>query len=208
MRSFKANSFQAVASQRGAVLFIALVFLLLLTLLSLTAANTSVLEEKMTGGLRNGNLAQAGAESALRAAEARLWASADSTSPFVVCGSSGKFDCYSYRAAVPNSTVNGFRDAKGWTTTGAVEYAARDLTDLGTGDATGNLAKKPRYLIEDLGIERPPGTPPAHESGATGPGGAGVRGVDKHIYRITARSTGGSSNVVRAAESTFAAKSN
>lgn len=198
----------AAKQQRGAVLFIALVFLLLLTMLALTAAKTSVLEEKMTGGLRNGTLADAGAESALRAAEARLWGAAEDEAPLVACGRAGKFDCYSYRAAAPVSNVQAFRTSTTWVTAGSVAYAAKDLTALSGDDATANLAQNPRYLIEDLGIERPPGTPPARESGATGPSGAGVRGVDKHLFRITARSTGGSDSVMRAMESTFAAKSN
>ena len=37
--------------QHGAVLFVALVFLILITLLALTATGTSILQEKMTGGM-------------------------------------------------------------------------------------------------------------------------------------------------------------
>jgi type IV pilus assembly protein PilX len=39
---------------------------------------------------------------------------------------------------------------------------------------------------------------------AAGPGG----GVDIHIYRITARATGGSQNTVRVVQSTFDAQAN
>jgi len=62
--------------QRGAVLFVALVFLLLLTLLGVTASSTSILQERMTGGMRNAHLAGIGTESGLRGGEVDLWASA------------------------------------------------------------------------------------------------------------------------------------
>ena len=39
-------------------------------------------------------------------------------------------------------------------------------------------------------------------------GGTGTASASRHIYRITARATGGSANTVRVMESTFAAKSN
>lgn len=48
--------FRVPRDQRGAVLFVALVFLILLTLLALTATSTSILQEKMTGGMRNRQL--------------------------------------------------------------------------------------------------------------------------------------------------------
>ena len=53
--------------QRGAVLFVALVFLVLLTLLAVAGMGTSILQERMTGGMRNSQLAQMGAETGLRA---------------------------------------------------------------------------------------------------------------------------------------------
>ena len=46
-------SFPCPHRQQGAVLFVALVFLVLITLLGLTAASTSILQERMTGGMRN-----------------------------------------------------------------------------------------------------------------------------------------------------------
>jgi type IV pilus assembly protein PilX len=58
-------------------------------------------------------------------------------------------------------------------------------------------------------VELPPGVSGSlHESGATGTGGTGYTSVARHIYRITARATGGNANTVRVLESTFAAKSN
>jgi type IV pilus assembly protein PilX len=56
--------------QSGAVLIISLIMLLLLTIIGASSIQTTSLEEKMAGNLRNANLAFQAAESALRAGEA------------------------------------------------------------------------------------------------------------------------------------------
>ena len=55
--------------KEGAVLIISLIMLLLLTIIGVTAIQTSSLEEKMAGNLRDQNLAFQAAESALRVGE-------------------------------------------------------------------------------------------------------------------------------------------
>lgn len=57
------------AAQRGITLVMTLVFLLLLTILGVTAINTSTLQEKMSGNLRDQDVAFQAAESALRGGE-------------------------------------------------------------------------------------------------------------------------------------------
>lgn len=193
--------------QRGAVLFVVLAFLVLLTMLALTSTNTSIMQERMVGGVRSAQLAELGAESALREAETTLWAGANSSKPFVVCGKQGLFSCYEYRSQALNSTVESFRNASKVVTVGGTKFVTKDMTALTGKDASARLSQNPYYIIEDLGIERPPGVGTAHESGVTG-SGAGPVSVDKHIYRITSRSTGGSDAAVRSNFSTFAAKSN
>lgn len=197
--------FTSPENARGAVLFVALIFLVLLTLLALGASNTATLQERMVGGLRNGQMAQYGAESALREAESRLWSAAATNKPFVVCGDTAAFGCYNFRPSGPNSTVENFRNTKMMTDVGAMTFASADLTAVDQPSA--RLATNPAYLIEDLGVQRPPGSGSAAESGYTGKG-AGAAYADKHVYRITARSTGGSDTSVRASVSTFVAKSN
>lgn len=59
----------AGSRQRGVTLVISLIFLLLLTILGVTAMNTSTLQEKMSGNLRDQDLAFQAAESALRGGE-------------------------------------------------------------------------------------------------------------------------------------------
>ncbi|MEO6967312.1 MAG: PilX N-terminal domain-containing pilus assembly protein [Rhodanobacteraceae bacterium] len=204
----RSNQPARVTRQRGVVLLVALVFLIALTILALAVSGSSLLQEKMVGGFRNTQLATFGAESALRAAEARLWESSTSPAPMAACGTAGLFQCYSYNPLTPIANVENFRNSPGFVIAGAVQYSTTDLTTLGGSDATAKLASNPYYIIEDLGIERPPGTPPLHESGVTGPNGSGGKGFEKHLFRITARSQGGNANVVRVLESTFAAKAN
>ncbi len=195
-----------LARQRGAALMVALVFMLLLAILAIGAMRTALLQEKMVGALRNQQLAGLGAESALRAAEFRLWSASISAQP-VVCGQAALGGCYSYVAGQPNAAVQAFIGASGWYTAGGTVYNTQDMTVLAGAHATARLAENPVFLVEDLGIETPPGLGPAHESGATGPN-AGPRSTDKHLYRITARSIGGNANSVRVMQTTFAAKSN
>jgi type IV pilus assembly protein PilX len=204
-------------AQRGAVLVVALVFLVLLTILAISASGRSLLQQRMAGGLRNAGLAEMSAETALRGAEWKLWTSTSKlTSTPLLCGTGVLAgSCYVYdpgNAAVygPSGTVTQFRTSAAWIDTGAQTYkgpnGSRDYTAL---TDTSRLAKNPVYIIEDMGVELPPGVSGGlHESGATGTGGGGVGSTSRHIYRITARGMGGDSNTVRVLESTFAAKSN
>ena len=59
-------------TETGAVLVVSLLFLLVLTLIGLTGMQVTSLEEKMSGNMRDRNLAFQAAESALRAGEMYL----------------------------------------------------------------------------------------------------------------------------------------
>lgn len=195
-------------TQRGAALLVALVFLVLLTILALASSGGSLLQQKMVGATRNAQLAEWGAESAVRGAEWRLWTASSSASTRMKCGETTSLsDCYVFDRLNPNSTVVKFRTQPGWITTGATEFTKLNYSAVQTGDASPKLAEDPYYIIEDLGIERPAGVGSQHESGSTGTGGAGYTSIERHLYRITARSTGGNKNTIRVVESIFAAKS-
>lgn len=60
------------ARNRGAVLFISLMFLIILTLIGISAANVSIMQERMAGNIRETNDAFQRAESTLRAIEDNL----------------------------------------------------------------------------------------------------------------------------------------
>lgn len=204
---------RAARGQQGAVLVVALIFLLLLTILALSASGRSLLQERMAGGLRNAQQAEMSAQTALRGAEWKLWTSTTDVSAHINCGTGIFTDCYIYDPANPIANVTNFRNSSGWVTAGATTYkgygGSADYTALAAAGQTGNLAHNPVYIIEDLGVELPPGVSGSlHESGATGSGGTGYTSTTRHIYRITARGSGGNGNTVRVLESTFAAKAN
>lgn len=204
-------------SQRGAVLVVALIFMLLLTILAIGASGRSLLQERMAGGLRNSQLAQMAAESALRGAEWKLWTSTSNVGGHLDClnGSiSGDDGCVVYNPSNPPYGVGGdvttFRTSQGWVATIGHIYqgAANSVNYTASSQNTAQLSNNPRYIIEDMGPELPPGTGPAHESGDTGPANSGAGQPSTHIFRITARATGGNANAVRVLQSTFDAQAN
>jgi type IV pilus assembly protein PilX len=191
--------------QRGVVLIVALIFLLLMTMLAVSASGTSLMQQKLAGGMRNAQLAEWSAESALRGAEWRLWRASADPATRMKCGSFALTDCYDY-APDPTAAVATFRTASGWVTDGATEYKPVAYTDK-SADGTFALKNNPWYLIEDLGLELPPGAGLQHESGSTGSTGTGYTSTNRHVYRITARGMGNNDNAIRVLETTFAAKS-
>lgn len=190
--------------QRGAVLFVALVFLLLITLLALTAIGTSILQEKMTGGMRNQQLGMMGAESGLRGTEAWLWTlSFVGSQPLPPCLENGTGTCVQRSSLDGTLTpaVQKFRTSKSWVSSlpGAPSYAGT-LTGLSGDSESASLATQPLVLVEDLGPNVPPGA--GSQSGAIDDerkGGAGTA----WFYRITSRSQGGSAAAFSATESVF-----
>lgn len=212
--------FMRMRQQRGVVLMVALIFLVLLTILAISASGRSLLQERMAGGLRNAGQAEMSVETALRGVEWKLWTGTTkiTATPLLCGGGALAGSCYRYDPS--NATLYGntgivtkFRTSTTWVTNGAATYKGAnnsvDFTTLDTSAPTAKLAQNPVYMIEDMGVELPPGVSGGlHESGATGTGGGGAGSTSRHVYRITARATGGDQNTVRVAESTFAAKSN
>jgi type IV pilus assembly protein PilX len=206
-------------AQRGVVLVVALIFLLLLTILALSASGRSLLQERMVGGLRNDQQATMSANAGLRGAEWQLWARTMTVGAHMDClnGSISSDDgCTIYNASNPpygsSGDVTKFLTSQGWITGIGKAYTGPNGSGYtgNTGNmVTANLADNPIYLIEDLGIEMPPGVSGAqHEAGDTGPNNTGAGTVSTHIFRITARSTGASANTVRVLQSTFDAQAN
>ena len=191
--------------QRGAVLFLAMIFLVLLAVLAVTASSTSIMQERMTGGMRNRQLGLLGAESTLRGAEGFLWNLAfDFRQPLPPCleGSSAT-DCVymATREGTLMTKVQTFRTSRAWldpATDGGRAYG-RTMTGLSGSAISASLSAQPRFIIEYLGV----GTQPFRTGGSVKAEGTTGRVGEHHIYRITARSQGGTDGVVRIAESYY-----
>jgi len=199
--------------QRGAVLFVALVFLLLLTLLGVTASSTSILQERMTGGMRNAHLAGIGMESGLRGGEVDLWAAAarsntaDGGIAMPPCASGAQPCRYMRTNGIADQRVQTFRSSTAWLSPGSDGAKAydQDVSAQGGDYTTSNLASQPRYIIEDLGLDTGGGN--GNMGGAILSAAQGSGAPSVHLYRVTARSQGASTSLMRAAESVFGANS-
>ena len=176
------------ASQSGAVLIVSLIMLLLLTLIGVTAMQTTSLEEKMAGNLRDKNLAFQAAESALRAAENSLnppavlppfVPSGTSTTPSPPCSAS--VPCagfYSANSSIP--TASAILTGSFWTTNPVATSTVTTLQSGNNNDGSLRYIAAPVYIIQKL-------PPPACLVLPCNP---------PPVYRITVRATGGSINTV------------
>lgn len=209
-------SFPRRARERGVVLLVALIFLVLLTLLAIAASSGSLLQQRMVAATRSAQLAMMSGDTALRGAEWRLWSSASAVGNVFSCGTTAidagtgcvKYDPESALYA-SGGAVTQFRTGNNtWLSlTGPITYkGAGGSTDYTTGKGTADIAENPQYLVEDMGLMKPPGSGPQHESGVTGPNNGGAGHINIHVYRITARATGGTKNTVRVVQSTFDAQ--
>ncbi|MBE1162528.1 PilX N-terminal domain-containing pilus assembly protein [Dyella acidiphila] len=198
--------------QRGFALLTALVFLLLITMLALSMSQHALLQQRMAGSLRHAQQARLSAETALRGAEYKIWSTASQAGLRLHCQEasiSPDDGCVVYRSSsalyAAHGAVTQFMRATGRlagigkTYTGAQRHGyTRD-----SWEPSAALAENPAYLIEDLGSEQPPSAGGLRETGNTGPDSGMSGQPDMHIYRITARGTGGHPDVVRVVQSTF-----
>jgi len=210
------------ARERGAVLLVALIFLILLTLLAIGASSGSLLQQRMVAATRSAQLASLRADTALRGAEWRIWNTSSVVGGTLQCDTTAinaTTGCVKYDPESPLYATGGavaqFRTGNNaWLSTGiaytGLPGASNDFTNVPIPSngytASANVAENPRYIIEDMGLVKPPGAGPQHESGVTGPNNGGAGNMNIHIYRITARATGGNQNTVRVAQSTFDAQ--
>lgn len=130
-----------IVTQSGAVLIVSLIMLLLLTLIGVTAMQTTTLEEKMAGNLRDKSLAFQAAESALRAAELSL----SSPPTFTVAGTGG-FYSSNPTISLADSAIS------------ADSFWTNNPVAISTVTGLGNSIVAPVYIIQKLGAIcfRPP----------------------------------------------------
>lgn len=192
--------------QRGAVLFVALIMLVLITLLALSASSSSMLQEKMVGGMRNQQLSAMGADSTLRGAESWVWgltfnSSAGQPLPPCIGSSTGTCVHRPQNDGTLKLGVQQFRTSRAWVNppAGSFDYV-HTLTGLSGDLATASLVRQPVMMIEDMGPNVPPGA--GRQAGAIDSEGQTSVGKN-NFYRVTARSQGGSAAATRVLESVF-----
>ena len=158
--------------QSGVVLMVGLVMLLLLTLIGLSGTQVTALEEKMTGNMKNRNLAFQAAEAALAQGEDNVGAAGF---PYDCSNGSGRYLPFDKNCNGTLETVPVW-DNIDWSSTTSVAYTG----NLGASD--GIISANPRYIIEYMGVADCVGS--------------AVGANDCHNYRITSRATGGNDTAV------------
>jgi type IV pilus assembly protein PilX len=185
--------------QSGVVLVVALIMLLLLALIGTAGMQSTSLEEKMAGNMRDKNLAFQAAESALSEAEASLFPVAPAVLPnFTPEGTVTVTDpithvstvyngYYSKDSTIPTAVVSGsttklqLEEDSFWTTN---PVATSTITTLG------NDVAAPKYIIQKLDTVCYKTACPSASDRST-------------PYRITVRATGGSAVTVVIVQSVF-----
>lgn len=169
MRRYELNK---AMGQRGASLFVSLIMLIVLTLMGIVAMKTSTLEEKISSGSMDQNLAFQAAESALRDAEIYINANLTQSSGFNAACNNG--------LCLPSTTSTPVWDGiANWTTSPLpIVFGTATATP-----ALPDVAIQPRYLIELL-----PNLPVG--VGGSGKLGAGSGPTAGTAFRITAMGWG------------------
>ncbi len=166
--------------QQGAVLVVSLIMLLIITLFGITGMQSTVLEEKMAGNMRNKSIAFQAAESALRNGEMDIDASDVSSLSFLAACTGG--------LCIPpaSSSTPAWEDDNlvDWTgTTQTITYGDRlSATSIGT------VATQPKYIIEKLNT---PATTTGQRFDASASAGYSSAATKEEVYRITAKAAGG-----------------
>jgi type IV pilus assembly protein PilX len=156
-------------TQKGAVLIVGLLILLIMTIIGVTTMQTTRVEEKMAGNVRDRSLAFQAAESALRQAEDYVENLANVAGFNGSNGLYGLSDLEPINWGAPGSSV--------WTSSNSRAY---------TGPME-NINTVPRYMIKIR-----------NQGSGSLPGALNVQGYGKQkpasqaiIFRVTARGTGG-----------------
>lgn len=206
--------------QQGMALVIGLIFLLITSLMAITAMSGVVMQERMAGNLRNASIAEAGAESALRAGE--KWIRDFHSRGDQLIGACRTSDTVLAREEIDPANVNGdcedaialanqFRSLPDWSSTWDGEfihdYPSELIADgaLSSHEGAG-MAQRPQFMVENMGVVRCTGCATGGQVGSFGgvdAAGSGSATPPPNVYRITGRSVGSTANVMRVAESYY-----
>lgn len=165
-------------TQKGAVLIVGLLMLLIMTIIGVTAIQSTGLEEKMAGNVRDRNVALQATESALREAEDYIEGLA------TVSGFTGANGLYGFSNPEPftydgtsNPTPKKLTDSNTWTTANSRAFS----------ESLDGVHTVPRYMlkIRSQGNSNMEGALNVQGYGKENPASQAV------IFRVTARGTGG-----------------
>ncbi len=157
MNTFRVNP--GLSHQRGAALFVALMFLIILTVVGLSAANVSVMQERMAGNVRETNEAFQEAEATLREIEQALGAciSGAAGCPLgsIPIWSEAQADLGIGRSACTLEAPGVDSDDWPWRAAPETgnEYVVIALTDAGAGGTLFGSACRPMNELNDTAIE-------------------------------------------------------
>lgn len=181
------------STQRGAVLITGLIFLVVLTLLGTTALQSTILEEKMAGNLRDETLAFQAAEAALRSGERFL----EQVTIPEFNGSNGLYHHACSSASNPDTEGEEVDEPHSCSPTpDPVTGMAWDADDSREIDVTmDGVANQSRYFIEQL-----PSVPQMGDGGSAQQSGASL---NANMFRIVARGTGGTETAIVLLQSTY-----
>ena len=158
-------------SQQGTVLVIALILLSVMTLLGVTGMKSSIVEEKMSGNLRDREYSSQAAESALREAETTITGWTTATAFPALDGNNGMLGEENDEPDFTNETI--------WASS-----AVGTATTLGDGQ----LAADPKFVLKYVGTDD--FCAPAEAGGLEELGGGGFACPPTFIFRLTALGTG------------------
>ncbi len=168
--------------QNGSAIIICLMLLTIATLIALNAVNSTVLEQKMAGNIRNKQLSFQAAESGLRAGEQSAALLANVT---IFDGTNGLF---------PRSLPGDVKGSAGAIATFPVWENLQD-SEWADAIATPGLYGTPEFIIEDFS-ESPRDRDCQFEKPIQ-------PGCMLPVYRITARASGLNDNTVSIIQSTY-----
>lgn len=169
------TSSQAIPhGQRGTALVMALVVLLLLTIIGVSAMNTTQMQERMSGNLKDKTLAFEAAETALIHAE--TWLAANVSSSVVTGPAVAANGFYASGGCSTGNTYKPIWECVDWNGPNVIRFPGVPGGSAGGQNLLG-VSAQPRYIFEQL---------------ALGPAGPGQR----RVVRITARGVGGTSQAI------------
>ncbi len=169
-------------TQRGAVLVVSLILLLIMTILALAASQSTRMQERMAGNMRDSDLAFQSAEASLREAEMTIskWPSQPVACAAPPC------NVFQLNVLPPNL---GYQNQPWWHTNGR-QYAQPTAGTV-VANTIPKVSEDPRSVIEEIGV--------ISDSLTRGYGVPATR----TFYRNTAHGSGGTQTAEAVVESTF-----